>query len=250
MTDFKTIIAAADDQDKMDLTIAYNAKITAAKAYQERPGKATSEDRRAVDGDYDALLQKMAAKYFPEEQPAPEGERFSNRKQALNWLNAQGYKVGQDKFYKDCKAGFPNIHRDKTISRYQVLQYGQQLDMASRGSASTDGDYQLRDAEIRKAVADANKAEIQAAQLQRELDKEWIKREDSDLEVCTWTALLRDAINHRITQGLPTLIHAVGGHLDRVADGQEVIDQAVTDACNDISRSGEVDVDIDELEEV
>ncbi len=246
MTDFKTILAAADESDTMDLTIAYNAKITATKAYQERPGEATSKDRKAVEGDYSALLQKMVAKYFPQDKPAPEGERFNDRLQAWNWLTAQGYKVSRGKFYNDCNAGFPTVHRDKTISRYQVLQYGQQLDINRRGSTEVDRSGQHDEAVIRKAVADADKAEMQAAQMQRELDKEWIKRDEADLETCTWTALTRDGIVARFIKSLPSFIHAVGGDLDRLADGQAVFDQAVTDACNDISHSGEVEVDIED----
>ena len=250
MTDFKTILAAADDTDKMELTIAYNAKITAAKAYQERPGKTTSEDRRAVEGDYNALLLVMVAKYFPEQKPAPEGERFNDRLQSWNWLTAQGYKVSRGKFYNDCKAGFPTVHRDKTISRYQVLQYGQQLDIDRRGGHEVNRADQHDEAITRRAVADADRAEMQAAQMQRELDKEWIKRDEADLETCTWTALTRDGIVNRFIKNLPTFIHAVGGDLQRMADGQAVFDQTVTDACNDISRMGEVDVDFEAVEEI
>ena len=62
-------------------------------------------------------------------------ERFVNRKQALDWLKAQGYKVSQGKFYQDCAAGFPAVRKDGTVSRYQVMQYGQQLDIETRAAS-------------------------------------------------------------------------------------------------------------------
>ena len=104
------------------------------------------------------------------------------------------------------------------------------------------------EAVTRKAIADAQKAEIQAAQLQRELDKKWIPSEEADLEKCIWTALTRDNISNRLIKALPAFIHAVGGHLDRLPEGQAVIDQAITDGCNDISNSDKIDVDVEEAE--
>lgn len=240
---------AASKEDSAELALAYNGRTAAMRAYNDRPGKQTRDDYTAAREMLEEVSARLQGKYFPEDQPAPEGERFANRKQALNWLQAQGYKVGQDKFYKDCKAGFPQIHRDKTISRFQVLQYAQQLDVDRRSSPLTDLSAQREDAETRKAIADAQKAEIQAAQLQRELDKNWISRTDSDLEVCTWSALVRDSLAHRISQSLPALIHATGGQIERLADGQAIIDQAITDGCNDIANSGDVDIEIEDMED-
>ena len=159
MTDFKTILAAADEQDKVDLTVAYNAKVTALRAYQDRPGKATSEDRKFVEADYADLLQRMVEKYFPEEVPPPEGERFANRKQAHDWIRNQGYSTSRGKFYNDVAEGFPRIHKDKTISRFEVLQYCQQQDVERRGTPVDLADAR-ENAETRKAVADADRAEI------------------------------------------------------------------------------------------
>ncbi|NOQ52147.1 MAG: hypothetical protein GQ578_08050 [Desulfuromonadaceae bacterium] len=245
-TDFEKLHRAAksNKEDAADLSIAYNGRTVAMRAYNDRPGKDTKADLVATREEYEATVSRLQQKYFPDTSAAPEGERFANRKQALNWLQSQGYKVGQDKFYKDCKAGFPQIHRDKTISRYQVLQYGQQLDVDTRGSA-TDLSAAREESETRKAIASADREEMKRDHERRELDKNWISREEADLTVCTWAALTRDNIAGRLTKNIATFIHAVGGNLDRIAAGQAIIDQSITDGCNDIANSSEVDIEIE-----
>lgn len=236
--------------DAAELTVAYNGRIKAMQAYQQAPGKAAKEDLQAATELFNQVVARLMSKYLPDQAPAPEGERFVNRKQAYDWLVAQGYKVSRGKFYNDCAAGFPRIHRDKTISRFEVLQYAQQLDVSRRSDVDlTDLARQREDAETRKAIADAKKAEIQAAELQRQLDKKWMLREEAQLEACAWASLLRDSVAYRLGQAVPAIIHAAGGQLDHTADVQAVIDQAIIDACNDIASSGEVEVELVDEEE-
>jgi len=248
MTDIEQLRQHCTKDEAAELTVAYNGRIKAMQAYQQSPGKATKDDLQAATDYLQQVLDRLRAKYMPDQAPAPEGERFVNRKQAYDWLIAQGYKVSRGKFYNDCAAGFPRIHRDKTISRFEILQYAQQLDVSRRSDLDlSDLARQREDAETRKAIADAQKAEIQAAEMQRALDKKWMLREDAQLETCAWTSLLRDAIAYRIAQSVPAIIHAAGGNLDHTPDVQAVIDQAITDACNDIAKAGEVEIDfIDE----
>ena len=175
-------------------------------------------------------------------------EKFSNRKKAYLWLIEQGLKISERKFYNDCASGCPALGSDKTLSKFEVSQYLISQKKTYRPKKSEFSSIR-EEADTRKAIADAEKAEIQTGQLQRELDKKWILREDADLETCAWVSLLRDSITNRINQSLPTFIHSVGGYLDRLADGRAVMDQAITDACNDISNSGEVNIDIEEIED-
>jgi len=175
-------------------------------------------------------------------------ERFKNRKQAFEWLQQQGFQLSERTFYNACEAGSPAVGPDKTLSRFEVGEYLRKYERKYRKQSGNLSGIR-EDAETRKAVADAKKAEINAEQLQRELDKRWISREESDLETCTWTALLRDQIAARLTQALPALIHSAAGHIEQLPEAQAIIDQAITDACNDISDSGEVEVYIEDVVE-
>lgn len=53
-------------------------------------------------------------------------ERFRNRREALDWLQVR-VQISQGKFYQDCAAGLLTIHPDKSISKFQVVEYGESL---------------------------------------------------------------------------------------------------------------------------
>ena len=168
-------------------------------------------------------------------------ERFKNRKQAFDWLQSQGFKLVERSFYNACNAGFPAVAADKTLSRFEVSEFLRQHEAKHRKQPGSLSGIR-EDAETRKAVADAQKSEIQAQQMQRELDKKWILHDDADLQTCTWTALLRDCISSRLERNVGALICAAGGDLARIPDVLTIIDQAIIDGCNDVADTDEVDV--------
>jgi hypothetical protein len=197
---------------------------------------------------YAEIVASLWAKYHPEEVPAAEGERFKNRKQAFDWLQAQGYKISRGKFYNDCEAGYPGVHRDGTVSRYQVLQYAQQQDVTRRASA-TDLDDRRIEADTRKAEADAQKAEMQAEEMRRQQDKLWIQRDRAEEITCVWVSRLRDAVAYHLDKGLLAIIHGCGGKPERQSEVKAIIDSAMASACNEIANAEELTVEIEDLEE-
>ena len=240
------LLALADEADQAELKIAHNGRVQAMSGYQKAPGKATAADMAAARAVYEETLARLERKYRPEAAPAPEGERFANRKQALNWLHAQGYKISQGKFYQDCDGGFPAVHRDKTVSRYQVLQYAQQQDVERRAPAGTDLAGRKEDADTRKAEAEARIKERQDERERRELDAEWVRREQADEITCVWVSRHRDAVAYHLGKSHLALIHACGGNPARLAEVQAVVDAALAAAANEIASSDEITVQIED----
>lgn len=203
----QNLLAVVDLQDRAEVTVAHNAMISALKTHGLVPTAATVANKNATREDYDATVSRLESKYFPDDQPATEGERFANRKQALNWLQAQGYKVSQGKFYQDCEAGLPALHRDGKVSRYQVMQYGQQLDGATRAVPHFDQSARREDLEIRKLEAEVNEKEQKA----RKEDARWMLREDTWAAVAALLSTLQDGIRHHLHQGQGLLVFTAGG---------------------------------------
>lgn len=168
--------------------------------------------------------------------------RFKNRRQAFAWLSEQKAPVSQRAFYDACASGSPQIAADKSLSRFDVSEYLRRLEGRHRPIVTAD-ESARREAETRKAIADARKAELQAEVLEREHSKRWMQREDAEEIACLWTSLLRDGLAWRLRQALPTICHAAGGHPDRAAEVAEIIEQTIRDACNDIATAGEVTVE-------
>lgn len=203
------ILAVASESDGAELKTAHNANVIAMRAHGTAPSAATVANKNATREDFEATLSRLEGKYFPEEQPAPEGERFANRVQALNWLRAQGYKISQGKFYQDCKAGFPFIHRDGTISRYQTMQYGQQLDVSARSVPQFDQSARREDLEIRKLAAEVEEKELKA----RREDARWMNREDAWAAVAALLSTAMDNLRHELYEGQGLVLHVACGGL-------------------------------------
>jgi len=170
---------------------------------------------------------------------AEEAERFINRKQGLNWLHAQGYKVSQGKFYQDCQAGFPVLHRDGSISRYQVMQYGQQLDLETRGTALISGGQDADEA--RKIKADADIKEMQANKMRREEDAEWLHADAAWMAIAGLLGVLKDSLRHHFHAGQGELIHLAGGDPARGPEVYESCEEIMARAFNEVARMEKIE---------
>ncbi len=237
---FARLLAAAPEQDQVELRLVHNGRIQAMAAYRSQPGKDTKSDWDAARLAYDETVARLTARCFPEEAPALEGERFANRKQALNWLQAQGYKVSQGKFYQDVAAGAPALHRDGTVSRYAVMQYGQQLDIETRGGLLTFGSN--AEDEARKIKADADIACMKAARMQRDEDRYWLHADEAWATVAALVGTLRDAIRHHLHEGAREIVHLAGGDQNRSQEVFEGCDQLVAKAFNE-TAGAEINVE-------
>jgi hypothetical protein len=236
---FPRLLTAATDQDKLELQLVHNGRVAAMRAYQQSATKETKANWDAARDAYDETLARFSARYFPEEAPAPEGERFANRKQGLNWLQAQGYKVSQGKFYQDCLAGFPVLHRDGSVSRYQVMQYGQQLDLETRGAVQFSGGSDADDA--RKLKAQADQEEMKAERMRREEDAEWLNADAAWSAIAGLLGVLKDSLRHHFHAGQGELIHLAGGDQGRGPEVYEGCEEIMARAFNEVAGMGKIE---------
>lgn len=227
------LIEAATAQDKLELQLVHNGRVEAMRAYQKSAGKETKANWDAARLAYDEAIERFTLRYFPEQATAPEGERFANRKQALNWLQAQKYKVSQGKFYQDCNAGFPVMHRDGSISRYQVMQYGQQLDVETRGTAPVSGGREESD--DRRAKAEAEIKEMEANKRRREEDTEWLHADAAWAAIAGLLGVLKDSLRHHFHAGQGELIHLAGGDPARGPEVYESCEEIMARAFNEVA---------------
>lgn len=176
----------------------------------------------------------MTKKKIDPAQSSSETDRFSSRKEALDWLHAQNYKVSTGKFYQDCGAGFPMISRDGTVSRYQVLMYAQQIDLSTKTEDLTNRD-SLRLHESKKTKAEAEIAELKAMRLRREEDRHWLHAEDAWAQIAALIGTLRDAIRHHLFTSQRELAHIVSGDQNRSQELAEYADSLIDKAFNEVA---------------
>ncbi len=157
-----------------------------------------------------------------EEQTA---EYFANRKEAHDWLQANGFNVSQGKFYTDIKKnGFPVVNPDKTVSKYQVSEYGRSLTADNRPDLSA-----LERSEYlhRKEKAEAEMAEIKAEKMRREQDKDWLHSDDAWSVVATLVVSIRDALRRAAHDSRAELAAVAGGEQTYAPVLYEKIDELV-----------------------
>ncbi len=238
---FTKLLEVVSENDKKELALGHNSKINAMRICNERFSKSAKDDYDAARAMLDETIERFWLKYFPEDQPAPEGERFKNRKQAFGWLQAQGYKVSNGKFYGDCDSGFPQIHKDGTVSRYQVLQYGQQLDVERRSSPATPGNIDRDEYEARKIKADAEKAEMQAESMRREMDADWLHKTTAYAQMAALIGTLADSLRHQFNIGSTQLAHLAGGDPQRAPEIYEGLEEILARSFNEINQQNRID---------
>lgn len=244
----KKLLEIVPGADKDELILVRDGRDATMLAFKNTPGKETKANLDAARELYEETIDRLWQACFPEEAPVPEGERFKNRIQAHNWLQSQGYKISRGKFYNDCEAGFPAVHKDGTVSRYQVLQYGQQLDVERRSIAPVDLAAQREEAETRKAVADAKKAEIQAEDLQREQDAKWLHRDEAWAQMAALIGSLVDVIRHHNQVGHLHIIHLAGGDPSRAPEVLEALEEIRARAFNEVLAAGKIEAVFEEID--
>lgn len=229
----KELVEKATAREKAQFAVFNGAVVKCTKAYNEDPTEARLRNLRAAETALEALIAELKSHHLTakEEAKQPDQERFVNRKQALNWLTAQGYKVSQGKFYQDCKEGFPVMHRDGSVSKFEVMQYGQQLDVSARSVVPDTS----RENEARKAAAEADMAEMKAERMRREEDAEWLHADQAWASMAGILGTLRDCIRHHFHAAQNELVHVAGGDLNRNTEVFEFCDDIVNRAFNEVA---------------
>jgi hypothetical protein len=216
-------------EEKNQYALYSNAVAGNMRAYNDEPTVSHKKDLDVAATALGETIKELLAKYGG--QQSTSSDRFINRKQALNWLNAQGYKISQGKFYQDCAAGFPEIHRDGSVSKYQVMQYGQQLDVSARSIAPDSS----REDEARKLKAEAEIAEMKANKMRREEDALWLYADQAWAQMAAIIGTLRDCIRHHFHTAQHEIIHVAGGDINRNHETFEFCDEVVNRAFNDVA---------------
>jgi hypothetical protein len=165
-----------------------------------------------------------------------DGDRFKNRRSAWNWLNEKGFKISRGKFYADCGAGFPKIHRDGTVSRFQVMEHGQRLSLEFKRSAKETPIHNEREELLlRKERAETQISEMKAERAKREQDRDWLHAEDAWASMAAIIGTLRDSIRHHLERGSREIVEISAGNQDHVYQTYEAMDDLISQAFNEVS---------------
>lgn len=162
-------------------------------------------------------------------------DRFKTRKEALNWLMTQGYKISQGKFYTDCTNGQKiTVHRDGTVSKWEVFEYARNELKTGTGSGTGSG---LAAEQMRKIRAEADMKELQFQIETRKQDKLWLHADEAWATLAALIGTLRDAISHQLDSGKNKIVEAAGGSHDQGPEVFEFCESLINKAFNEVADS-------------
>lgn len=249
----KKLHEVADPTDKAELSIQSAALQNAMTAHRDGASSATLKSWQANKEALQDLIDRLYPKYFPE-VGLDAGDRFKNRKAAADWLEKH-HHLKRSKFYEDVSRGFAErkgrrvnltLHPDKSISRYQVMEYAELHRSSAPPAAAVDFSGQMQSDEARKLKAEADIKEMQAENARREMDRDWLHRDQADLQLHARLVALRDAVRYHLARCVPRIIHIVGGNPSTAAELADLLEQdVITRACNDLARDASDEIEIE-----
>lgn len=229
----KALEKVVSGSDKMELVILNNAFVTATKKSKVDSSTKTIKEWRLSKSELEDFLTELEARYNLSGENM--SEYFKTRKEAHNWLVDNGYQISQGKFYQDIsKNGFPALNKDKTVSRYQVLEYARQLEEDNTPDVSA-----LERSEYlhRKEKADAEMAEMKAERMKREEDDLWLHADTAWSAVAVLVGSLRDILRRELHDNQLAIVEACGGEVHRAPEIFELVETEIHNkAFNEVAR--------------
>lgn len=191
---------------------------------------------------YRAELERLEAKYLTPAADAA-GEHFANRREAWQWLRDNGYEASESTFYRNIgQPGYPQLLPGKRLSRWECSEFLRRQ-MVDGAATPRGGVYDADDLLQRKLVADTEKAEADAGiarskqiKLEREADREWVRRVDAYALAAALIGRLRDAVLHHLRHGALRLAQSVRGETERAPELYEAAAACVATAFNEVER--------------
>ena len=163
-------------------------------------------------------------------------EYFENRKEAHQWLTDNGFKGSQGKFYQDCKRNaFPFVNKDKTVSKYQVAEYGRGLQEKQTPDLSA---IQRSEYLHQKEKAESEIAIMKAERMRRDEDALWLHADTAWSVLAVLIGNLRDAIRRSLHSAQVDIVLAAGGEISRAPEVYERIEGVVDQAFNEVAKKG------------
>lgn len=172
-------------------------------------------------------------------------ERFKNRQAALKWLQTRG-QISTGKFYQDCDAGIVQVSADKTVSKYQVMEYAERIFGFTRQQAPLQDQVAKKDRlEIELLEQKVEKQKLE----NRKEDSNWLQKEEAWAQMAAIIGKLRDGLRHQFHVGSVALIHASGGDPARSPEVYEASEVLLSRAFNEIVESGRIEGIFDKEQE-
>lgn len=228
-------VAAANEIAKIEMLLSAHDDLMAA--YGGDRSAANLKNWQAAEEALEKAVSTAEAKYFSED-PA-----FGNLMEVVAFLQDEGYKIKKSTLYLHRDKGLIRVDPDGSVKRAEAIAYitKAQLEKISDRSGNVDKLHE------RKAVAEAERTEVQAKKLKFELEKDLGKyllktdvKTEFALKLGAFESIFRNIIRTRSTD----YIGVVGGKAEKAQLLVNLIYADMDEVLNGVCDLGELDIEL------
>ncbi len=235
------LLDLAAKSGKNDLAFLIKAKEAAKLRMSEDP---SPENVRAFNTAKDAV-EAEAARLQAAPAPAVPALTFAKQLAAVDWLKAQGFKIGKSKFNADVKGGKVHTNIDGHFDAATLLAYAA-VHLVPLARAEHSGQV---NASANKLAADAELKVVQTERQKLKLQREQgllMLRSERDAELGARALFFKNEIEGFGLRCLPELIQLVGGREDSLQEALAWWEEHTADLMDAWSQDREFGTDDDE----
>lgn len=203
--DAQQLAALIQQSDATDLTALLTAKENAKRNMLDDPNQNNvAAFERA----------KKALEAFTRPEGEPDQRVFRHRIEALQHLQAQGYKIKKSKLYDDAKAGFLRMQPDGTVTEKDLERYVKRVGLEKPAEIA---DAQAGDLQAKKLALEISKLEEEYREKRRKndiLDGKFMPREKVYMEIAGRAVVFEAGLKHALDTRAAELLEA----LDAIAE--------------------------------
>jgi hypothetical protein len=157
---------------------------------------------------------KKALEAFTRPEGEPDQRVFRHRIEALQHLQAQGYKIKKSKLYDDAKAGFLRMQPDGTVTEKDLERYVKRVGLEKPAEIF---DAQAGDLQAKKLALEISKLEEEYREKRRKndiMDGKFMPREKVYMEIAGRAVVFEAGLKHALDTRAAELLEA----LDAIAE--------------------------------
>ncbi|MFO7753188.1 MAG: terminase gpA endonuclease subunit, partial [Desulfobacteraceae bacterium] len=126
--ELKKLLEVADENDKLELKIFWNAFNKTLGEYKESPTKKNKQNLDAARDSLEGKKQEMNQKYFGKDEQANGTPVFSSLLEVLKHLDNAGFRISKSKLYRDKDKAMIRVNPDGSVPETEVRAYASTLE--------------------------------------------------------------------------------------------------------------------------
>jgi len=216
-----------------DLKLLEGAKEKARVALEKEASKANLE---AYDKASKMLEEYVAGRREPS---------FENRLEARKYLKRLGYKIGQTKFYNDCKAGLCRLQADGSVTEADLKAYVSRAGLVKPDQLSYEVESSDLQRKKQKREVDILAAKLEDMTIKLDvLKKNLLDRNQVETEQAIKAGALMAGLNHVFRNAARDIIQLVEGNFKHTQALVGFLVEKTEDLFGEFAKMEEIEVEL------